>query len=54
MHLMAGTCKQNVRQLTLAFCGDDDSCMLTLTVSGHADEGRVAAIFLRVFFLPKG
>ena len=34
-------CKQIVRQLTLTFCGNDESCMLTLTVSGHTDEVRV-------------
>ncbi len=54
MHLRAGTCKQNVRQLTLAFGADDESCMLTLTVSGHADEGRVAALLSRLIILPKG
>ena len=46
--------QKNVRQLTLAFCGEDESCMLTLTVSEHADEGRVAAIFQGHSSYPKG
>lgn len=33
-----------MRRPTLVFCGDDDSCMLTLTVSGHAGERRVIAV----------
>lgn len=43
MHLMTAFCKQNLKQLTLAFCGVE-SCMLTLTVSEHVDEGRVFGI----------
>ena len=38
------SCKKIVRPLTLAFCDGDESCMLTLTVSGRADEGRVVVI----------
>ena len=37
MHLIA-CCRHNMGQLTLALCGDDASCMVTLTVSGKVDE----------------
>ena len=33
-----------MRRLTLDSCGADESCTLTLRVSGYADEGRVGAI----------
>lgn len=44
VHLTSVARKQNVRQLTLAFGSDEESCMLTLTVSGPTDEERVLAI----------
>lgn len=47
-------CKRNVRRLTLALCGDDESCMWTLTVSGQADERKVRCDWLQDSFLPRG
>lgn len=53
MYLMTGFWTENVKRLTLACCGNDESCMLTLTVSGYTNEGRISAVYSRVSSYPK-